>query len=172
MHKLFNNSISSARFIRRLSHRSSLEGIWLLSIITIKYAADTAFLLLRCQKVTGKDVHGEFVRNIWTEFHSCVKLVLLALLLWTMHKCICLFKIVCVAYTLCPCKWFAFPSYYYYFLSVETRCLILVYNKKIFLLFLLIFVPYRYIFMTALFSVLSSIRQILILALLFLLCFY
>ena len=51
----------SARFSRVLSHRNSFEGIWLLSIITYKYTADTCFNLLRCQKVSGKSIAREFV---------------------------------------------------------------------------------------------------------------
>ena len=51
----------SARFSSRLSSRNSFEGIWLLSIITYKYTADTCFNLLRCQKVSGKELSGEFV---------------------------------------------------------------------------------------------------------------
>ena len=57
----------SARFSRVLSHRNSFEGIWLLSIITYKYTADTCFNLLRCQKVSANEISGEFVRvNIIT----------------------------------------------------------------------------------------------------------
>ena len=52
----------SARFSNRLSSRSSFDGIWLLSIITYKYTADTCFNLLRCQKVSGKGISGEFVQ--------------------------------------------------------------------------------------------------------------
>lgn len=52
--------IICARFIRALSQRSSFDGIWLLSIITYKYTADTCFSVLRCVKVSGEGVRGEF----------------------------------------------------------------------------------------------------------------
>lgn len=52
---------TSARFSKVLSNRSSFEGIWLLSIITYKYTSDTCFNILRCQKVSGEGITGEFV---------------------------------------------------------------------------------------------------------------
>lgn len=51
----------SARFSKVLSNRNSVEGIWLLSIITYKYTADTCFNLLRCQKVSSQENTNEFV---------------------------------------------------------------------------------------------------------------
>ena len=58
---MFSSLTYSARFSRVLSHRNSFEGIWLLSIITYKYTADTCFNLLRCQKVSASEISGEFV---------------------------------------------------------------------------------------------------------------
>ena len=52
----------SAQFSKTLSNRSSVEGIWLLSIITYKYTADTCFTLLRCQRVSGGESGASFVR--------------------------------------------------------------------------------------------------------------
>lgn len=67
--------LSSARFIRRLGNHSSLEGIWLLCIITIKYTADTAYLILRCQKVTGEGIQGRFVSQ-WLHLFTANILIL------------------------------------------------------------------------------------------------
>lgn len=53
--------VISARFIRALSHRTSFNGFWLLSIITYKYTADTCFSILQCVKVSGTD--GEYAYN-------------------------------------------------------------------------------------------------------------
>ena len=53
----------SARFSKLLSNRSSVEGIWFLSIITYKYTADTCFNLLRCQRVSRGETTREFVSN-------------------------------------------------------------------------------------------------------------
>lgn len=60
---LYKFTPCSARFSSRLSSRNSFNGIWLLSIITYKYTADTCFNLLRCQKVSGNENSGEFVRQ-------------------------------------------------------------------------------------------------------------
>ena len=60
---MFSLLTYSARFSRVLSHRNSFEGIWLLSIITYKYTADTCFNLLRCQKVSANKISGEFVSD-------------------------------------------------------------------------------------------------------------
>lgn len=54
----------SARFSKVLSNRNSVEGIWLLSIITYKYTADTCFNLLRCQKVSSGENSNEFVSHL------------------------------------------------------------------------------------------------------------
>lgn len=59
----------SARFSKTLSNRSSVEGIWFLSIITYKYTADTCFTLLRCQRVSGGDA-TEFVSPLGSSCYS------------------------------------------------------------------------------------------------------
>ena len=68
---------NSARFSKVLSNRNSVEGIWLLSIITYKYTADTCFNLLRCQKVSSGESTNEFVSHLQKS-----KLVTNCLLCW------------------------------------------------------------------------------------------
>ena len=64
----------SARFSKLLSNRSSVEGIWFLSIITYKYTADTCFTLLRCQRVSGGESGARFVSH--PLMNECVSVLL------------------------------------------------------------------------------------------------
>ncbi len=49
-------SFFSAKFVKRLSHKTSFDGIWLLSFVIYKFVADTCFRLLRCQRIKFKEI--------------------------------------------------------------------------------------------------------------------
>jgi len=63
--------LCSARFIKRLSNKTSFDGIWLISFFIYKFIADVCFKILKCERVNLNDGNYDYVSNHLNSMEHC-----------------------------------------------------------------------------------------------------